>query len=290
MEHAREALREGGAGGARDRGERGARGSRAAASPRYHLEYGITGSNLETLEQKSEAIVARDARPTRTSSTRARATSSGKPELQIQVDRKRAADLGVPVRALADTVRALVGGVDVATFQDEGHRYDVRVRLEEAQRDDLAELGQIQVARRGGALVDLANVAKLEIGERPGADRARLARTARHDLRQHPEGVALGSATDRLDQIVAGVGLPPGYAARTHGQAERMKDSANSVSSRFLLALVALYMILASQFNSFTQPAVIMLTAPLSFVGAFAALRLSGLVAQHLRADRPRRV
>jgi HAE1 family hydrophobic/amphiphilic exporter-1 len=89
--------------------------------------------------------------------------------------------------------------------------------------------------------------------------------------------VALGAAADRLDQIVAEVGLPPGYRGTHRGQTERMKDSANSVKFAFGMALAALYMILASQFNSFTQPAVIMLTAPLSFAGAFAALRLSGL-------------
>jgi HAE1 family hydrophobic/amphiphilic exporter-1 len=242
----------------------------------YHMEYALTGTNLATLQQKSEAIVAAmrgdphfvDARSS---------YELGKPELRVQVDRDRAADLGVPVRALADTVRALVGGLDVASFQDEGRRFDVRVRLEEAQRDDLAELAQIQVRAAGGALVDLANLAKLEVASGP-AQIERDARSRRVTLyANNPEGVALGEAADRMDEIVAEVGLPPGYRGRHTGQTERMKDSANSVKFAFAMALAALYMILASQFNSFTQPAVIMLTAPLSFAGAFAALRLSGL-------------
>jgi HAE1 family hydrophobic/amphiphilic exporter-1 len=242
----------------------------------YHMEYAITGPNLGLLEQKSEAIVAAMRADPRFVDARS-SYELGKPELQIQVDRDRAADLGVPVRALADTVRALVGGLDVASFQEEGRRFDVRVRLEEAQRDDLAELAQIQVRAAAGTLVDLANLAKLEVASGP-AQIERDARSRRVTLyANNPEGVALGEAADRLDEIVAEVGLPPGYQGRHAGQTERMKDSANSVRFAFLMALAALYMILASQFNSFTQPAVIMLTAPLSFAGAFAALRLSGL-------------
>jgi HAE1 family hydrophobic/amphiphilic exporter-1 len=242
----------------------------------YHMEYAITGTNLGVLQQKSEAIVAAMRADPHFVDARS-SYELGKPELQIQVDRNRAADLGVPVRVLADTVRALVGGLDVASFQDEGRRFDVRLRLEEAQRDDLAELGQIQVRSAGGALVDLANVAQLSVASGP-AQIERDSRSRRVTLfANNPEGVALGAAADRLDQIVAEADLPPGYRGRHAGQTERMKDSADAVKFAFVMALAALYMILASQFNSFTQPAVIMLTAPLSFAGAFAALRLSGL-------------
>jgi HAE1 family hydrophobic/amphiphilic exporter-1 len=140
----------------------------------YHMEYGITGANLAVLEEKSAAIAAAMRQDPHFVDARS-SYELGKPELQIQVDRNRAADLGVPVRALADTVRALVGGLDVATFQDEGRRYDVRMRLEESQRDDLAELGQIQVRAAGGALVDLANLAKLAVASGP----AQIERDAR---------------------------------------------------------------------------------------------------------------
>jgi HAE1 family hydrophobic/amphiphilic exporter-1 len=92
-----------------------------------------------------------------------------------------------------------------------------------------------------------------------------------------PPGVALGTATDRMNQILKEVALPAGYGGEFIGQAERMKESAQAIGFAFILALVALYMILASQFNSFSQPIIIMLTAPLSFFGAFAALYFSGL-------------
>ena len=92
-----------------------------------------------------------------------------------------------------------------------------------------------------------------------------------------PPGVALGTATDRMAQVLKAVDLPADYGGEFIGQAERMKESANAIGFAFILAIIALYMILASQFNSFSQPAIIMLTAPLSFFGAFAALYLSGL-------------
>jgi HAE1 family hydrophobic/amphiphilic exporter-1 len=242
----------------------------------YNLEYALLGSDLDGLARLADEVTAR----MRASGLFVDAKSSwepGKPEVQIQVDRRRAADLGVPVRGLATTVRTLVGGLDVATFEEGGDRYDVRVRLEEAQRDDVAELGRIQVRGEAGRLVDLANLASFRIETGP-ARVERLNRTRMVSIVANtPPGVALGAATERLDAIVSELDLRPGVHGRFQGQAERMKDSAASIVFAFGLALVALYMILASQFDSYLQPAVIMVSAPLSFVGAFAALALWGL-------------
>jgi len=242
----------------------------------YNLEHALQGPDLGVLARAAEAVVS----GMRQSPLFADARSSwepGKPELQIAVDRRRAADLGVPVRALASTVRALVGGVDVASYEEAGERYDVRVRLEEAQRDDVAELGRIQVPSAGGGLVDLANLASFRVETGPARierrNRTRMVALAANTS----EGVALGDAADAVDALVARAGLPPGYVSVHQGQAERMQDSARAIRFAFVFALVALYMILASQFNSYLQPAVIMLSAPLSFVGAFVALGATGL-------------
>jgi HAE1 family hydrophobic/amphiphilic exporter-1 len=242
----------------------------------YNLEYALLGTDLADLARLADEVAAR----MRASGLFADTKSSwepGKPEVQIQVDRRRAADLGVPVRSLANTVRALVGGVDVATFEEGGDRYDVRVRLEETQRDDVSELGRIQVRGEAGRLVDLANLASFRIETGP----ARVERWNRTRMvsvvANTPPGVALGAATDRLDAIVAELDPGPGVHGRYQGAAERMKDSAGSVAFAFGLALLALYMILASQFDSYLQPVVIMVSAPLSFVGAFAALAVWGL-------------
>lgn len=241
----------------------------------YPIEYIVQGPELAELERVSEEILS-GVRASRLFVDPKSTWETGKPEVQVLVNRRRVADLGVPVRELASTVRALVGGVDVATYEEAGSRYDVRLRLEEDQRDDLDKLGRIQVRSVGGQLIDLSNLATLRIARAP----ARIDRQDRVRkislLSNTPAGVALGTATDEFDRIVASVNLAPGYVGRYRGMAERMKDTADAILIAFVFALLALYMILGSQFNSFVQPGVIMLTAPLAFVGAFAALAFTG--------------
>jgi HAE1 family hydrophobic/amphiphilic exporter-1 len=200
----------------------------------------------------------------------------GRPEVRTVIDRRRAAELGIPVRLVASTLRALVGGVDVATYEQDAKRYDVHVRLEEGQRDDLAELGLIQFRGPDGRLADLDNLAKNEVIVGPSQiereNRTRQVTVLASTL----PGVSLGPAMERVDEIVREVGLPPGYEGEHRGRVEMMQETVAAIWFAFGLALLALYMILASQFNSFVQPAIVMLAAPLSFVGAFAALALAG--------------
>jgi hydrophobic/amphiphilic exporter-1 (mainly G- bacteria), HAE1 family len=247
------------------------------ASFNSDITYSLVGGSIEVLRQKADQIVAAMKANPGTFTDARSSYEAGKPEVQIQVDRARAADQGVTARSLATTVRALVGGVDAGTFEELGDRYDVRVRLLEAQRNDPAQLSQIQVRGANNSLVELSTVARFTPAEGPAQinrrDRARTISI----YANLPPGVALGPATDKLQQIVRSVNLPPGYASIATGQAERMKESAAAIGFAFVLALVALYMILASQFNKFFQPLIVMLTAPLSFVGAFAALSISGM-------------
>ena len=242
----------------------------------YNLEYALQGDDLQVLESTAERIAAEMRASTLFVDT-ALSFEPGKPEIQVFVDRERSADLGVPLRPLAATIRTLVGGVEVAQFEEAGRRYAVRVRLEADQRDELYEMKRIQVRSVSGRLVDLTSVADLKVDSASARinrrDRARNVTISANTT----EGVALGTAVDRLDEIVAEIGLPAGYKGSHEGSAKKMQETAQAVVFAFMLALAALYMILASQFNSFTQPAVIMLSAPLSFVGAFAALSLSGM-------------
>ena len=146
---------------------------------------------------------------------------------------------------VALTLRATVGGVDVATYEEGGDRYDVRVRLEEDQRDDLAELGLIQVRGRDGRLTDLENVASLGVASGP-VQIGREDRSRKVDVFANTRpGVALGDAVKTIDSLVAQIALPPGYAGRHRGWGERMQDSFESVKFAFGLALLSLYMAMA---------------------------------------------
>ncbi len=246
-----------------------------ANSQDFDIDYVVRGSNLVELEKFANEVMAR----MRESGMYVDVQSSfetGKPEIQVDVDRQRSADQGVSVRALASTVRALVGGVDVATYEEDGLRYDVRLRLEESQRNDLAKLEQIQVRAANGGLVDLPNVADIKVNVSP-AQINRKDRVRAIDIYGSSAfGYALSVTTEGVDKIIEDVGLPEGYTGSHEGKSRRMQESSEAIKFAFSIAIVALYMVLASQFNSFTQPFVIMLTAPLSFLGAFVALYFSG--------------
>lgn len=242
----------------------------------FAVMYALKGPDLALLDAKANEVVAKlRANPMFTDAKTS--YDPGKPELQVHVDRERAADLGIPVRSLAETVRTMVGGVKAGTFEEYGQRYDVRVRLAEDQRDDIAKLALIQVRGPDGRLIDITNVANFKVAAGP-AQIERQNRSRRiMILANTVAGVSLGPATQAVESYLHELKLPPGYTVSTEGAAKRMKETGAAIGFAFLLALTALYMILASQFNSFAQPAIIMLSAPLSFVGAFISLKLSGL-------------
>ena len=237
----------------------------------FDIDYAVRGSNLQELEKFSNELMT-EMRKSGIFVDVQSSFETGKPEIQIQVDRQRSADQGVSVRTLASTVRALVGGIDVATYEEDGLRYDVRLRLEEGQRNDLSKLEQIQIRGASGSLVDLPNVAEIKVAASPAQINRKDRQRAIDVYATAAMGVPLSAATDKVDEIVGKIGMPEGYSGSHEGKSRRMRDSAEAVQFAFMIAIVALYMILASQFNSFTQPLVIMLTAPLSFLGAFAAL------------------
>jgi len=160
--------------------------------------------------------------------------------------------------------------VQAGSFQDKGKRYDIRVRLEESQRQRPDQLALMQVRAGDGRLIDLASVADLAFASGPSQiDRMNRARKISIFANA---SAALGTATQKLEELVAQRPLPKGMVGSFEGKAKNMKEVATSISAAFVLALIALYIVLGSQFNSFSQPIVIMLTAPLCFSGAFAAM------------------
>ncbi len=200
---------------------------------------------------------------------------TGKPEIALELQRERAADLGVPALQVGRTLAALYSGVDAATFEEGGERYDVRVQLLPEYRDDLSKLDLVHVRSSSGALVSLRNLVTPRIGSGP----VQIDRTGRSRsivVYANLTGKTAGVADAEIAHFVSGLRLADGDRFRPVGPAERMRESFDAVLFAFALALGAIYMILAAQFDSFTQPILIMLAAPLSFVGAFAAVTLAG--------------
>jgi len=239
------------------------------------VELGLRGPDLAQLRLYSEVIL-KEMQASGMFRDIKSSFEPGKPEVQVLINRKRASDLGISVRTIASSVGATMGGIDIASFEELGERYDVRLRFEESYRDQIGKFDLIQLRAANGSLIDFGNVATVEITSGPAQidhyNRARKISV----MGNAPTDYAVGELLSKMDEIVEGLNLPAEYETSYLGASEQVAKTASAILFAFGFALISLYMILASQFNSYIQPITIMLTAPLSFVGAFTLLALTG--------------
>ncbi len=196
------------------------------------------------------------------------------PQLVFKPDRLRIANANLSTSDVALAVNMLTGGVDIAKFNDEpgdGQRYDIRVKAREGEFTQPSDLSKIFIRSRDGKMVRLDSVARFEEKLGPAV-------IGRFDLQYAATFYAtptmpLGEAVE-LVRTTAAETLPAGYRIKMIGQAEEFGKTMKYMVFTFALALVLLYMVLASQFNSFLQPAIVMLAQPLAVVGGVAALWL----------------
>lgn len=198
-----------------------------------------------------------------------------KPEIRISIDRDRAADLGVSIRDIADTLNTLLGGNDYTKFKARGERYDVILQLERSDRLTPEVIETIYIRASDGRLIDLSSVIKMEEGVGPSAinryDRERSVK-----ISANLDGITLEEAVQQADRIASEI-LPPGFTKALTGQAEEMAESFASLLLTFFLAILMIYLILSAQFESFLHPVTIMAALPLSAIGAVGFLWLSGM-------------
>jgi HAE1 family hydrophobic/amphiphilic exporter-1 len=240
------------------------------------IQYSIRGQDLAALQNYSKQIVAEFSKLPGIVDVDT-SLEVGKPEFKVYIDRDRAADLGVDVASVAEAINLLISGeLDIARYKDEqkGKRYDIRVRLNPEDRESLRGLQRISVRARDGKLVELANVVKIQEGTGPSVIN-RVDRQRAITVFASLEGKTLGQAKDELDAI-AGKILPPDYLPKYQGMADTMKESFGYMLFALMLGIIMAYMILAAQFESFVHPIIVLLSLPLSFVGAFGALFLTG--------------
>ncbi|MBK8264331.1 MAG: efflux RND transporter permease subunit [Nannocystis sp.] len=238
------------------------------------IQFSIRGPELD------EVIAAADALKAELAATNKfvdldTSYRGGKPEIGIEVDRNKAADLGVPVATIARTIRALVAGDAISTLKDGTDVYDVIIQLPPSQRAQLEGLQNLKVRAPNGQLVDLYNLV------RPFRDAGPSEIERQNRLRQvvilaDIDGIALGEA-QALVEAAAGRVVPGHLTTSFLGDAEIMIESFIAMLTALLLAIILVYMILAAQFDSLIQPITIMVSLPLSVVGAFGGLYLSGM-------------
>ena len=197
-----------------------------------------------------------------------------KPQLRVQIDREKAALLGIDVETIGRTVETMLGGRQVTRFKREGKQYDVIVQLKDVDRTNPDDLREIFVRGSDGSMVALSNLLRIDETVAPKElNHFNKLRSATLTATLAP-GYAMGDALAFLD--AAAVNLPPGIVTDLNGPSREFRSSTSGLYVTFLLALAFIYLVLAAQFESWIDPAIIMLTVPLSMAGALLALKLTG--------------
>lgn len=198
------------------------------------------------------------------------------PQLEMQIDRTRATAMGLSASDIAQAVSMYAGGMDVAKYNDangDGQRYDIRLKADESEFKQTTDLNKIYLRSTSGELVRLDSVASFT----PSLGAAVI---GRYDMRYSASFFAnpnmpLGEAVNLVKAEATKI-LPANYNLKMSGQAEEFGKTFKNIKFVFMLAFILLYMVLASQFNSFLQPVIIMLAQPLAIIGGLIALLLTG--------------
>jgi hydrophobic/amphiphilic exporter-1 (mainly G- bacteria), HAE1 family len=204
-----------------------------------------------------------------------RSLQLGLPEIRVQPDREKAAAIGVDASALAQVVQVMIGGLDVGTFKESGSRYDIRMRLDRAQRDTPTAIEDLTVRTADGSLALLRNLVTLETGAAPSAI-TRVDRQRAVSVTGNLDGLVLADAVARARKFASEI-LPEGVTLRVAGDAAEMEEAGRQFMLMLGLAVLVIYMVLAAQFESFLQPLSVMLALPFSMVGALGGLFLAGM-------------
>lgn len=202
--------------------------------------------------------------------------------LSVRLKRAAASDLGIARSDLAAALSPLIGGEDVSKWTDtDGNTYDIVIRLPAERRSDLASLGELMIttgrtAANGAPLmVRLDQVADIGIMPAP-AEIRRIDNRREILVSANNAGRTLGDVTETLQGLTAGLDLPNGYRIRFGGDAETMQETVGHMVTALSMAVIFIYIVLASQFGSFLQPLAIMASLPLSLVGVLIGLMIAG--------------
>jgi len=238
------------------------------------VQYVVQAGSYEALDEMLTKLLAK-ARESKAIANPDSDLRLNKPQLSVDIDREKAAAVGVDVETIGRTLETLLGGRQVTRFKREGKQYDVVVQLEAKDRNTPTDLTAIYVRARDGRLVQLSNLVRVR--------ETVAAKELNHFNRQRAAiisaniapGFTLGEALDDLDRAAKEV-LPASARTELDGVSREFRESGASLVFAFLLALVFIYLMLSAQFESFVSPFVIILTVPLAALGALLALLLTG--------------
>ncbi len=186
-----------------------------------------------------------------------------KPEVQVSIDREAASDLGIPVGTISDTLRVLVGGMPISRFKEGDEQYDVWLRARADDRDSPGDIYEMSLPSPAAGLVKISSLAKVT-EERGPTEIERYGRQRIVTVLGNPDGVPLNTAIRRTQQILKEMDLPPGYAPVFSGQAKTLAETGTYALIALALSFIFMYLILAAQFESWTQPVAILMSLPVT--------------------------
>ena len=198
----------------------------------------------------------------------------GMPELRVVPDREKTRAFGVSIADVSSTIDALMGGQIAGKFSKGGHRYDVRVRLEEGERTSPEDIKRLDVRNNRGELIPISSVVKLEeLMSLQGISRQNRQRAITVFANVAP-GASQAKAIEEIQRLSKDI-LPSGYFIQVSGSAKTFQESMSSLMAALVLGILISYMVLASQFNSFLHPLTVLVALPFSVSGAFVALLIA---------------
>ena len=230
----------------------------------------VRGFDLATLNLLTERAMEAMARVPGVENIDSNATE-GAPQQQLRIDRAKAADLGVSVRDIAQAIETAIAGSRAGEFRPEGYSYRILVQLANAQRLNVEEVLDMTVRSASGEAVALRNLVSAEPGRGPTVierkDQQRLL-----EITADVVGRDLGAVAADVEAALSQIARPTGYDFVLAGNVEEQRESARQLGIALVLALVLVYMVLASQYESLRDPLIVMLAVPLAVIGVVAML------------------
>lgn len=222
----------------------------------------LSGPDLEKLSQYSDELIARLKKVgglTDVDTTQ----SLRKPEVQVAIDRERASDLGIPVQTIANTLNVLVGGQPISRFTDGTEQYDIWLRAAKQFRGNPQTLDLLSVPSPKAGLIELSSLAKVTESRGPSQiNRFNRLRTV--TILANPERISLSDATAAAQKILKDMNLPPQYEVEFSGQTKTLGETAYYFMIALVLSILFMYLILAAQFESWSNPLAILAALPVT--------------------------
>jgi len=233
----------------------------------FGYDFNTTNALAEEIRQKLESLPgAIDVQVSR---------KEDKPELQFALDRDKLALHGLTTAQVATNIRNRISGMIASRYKEEGEEYDIRVRLKEEFRSSITDLEELTIITPAGARIKMKELGEIkEYWSPPNIEHKRRERIV--TISAKPDQIALGELAGRINAELAEVKLPQEVLLNIGGAYEDQQESFMDLGLLMLISLILVFIVMASQFESFTMPFVIMFSIPFAFTGVAVALFITG--------------